>query len=303
MKRTRQLQWLLLSVAACGGTVEQSEQVPYLGQEPPGDTPVVFALGLVSKEETRELNSIFTPDGREFYFSVADSVGATVMVIRWETGEWAAPVPASFTSGYGEVDPFLSPDGRRMFYASRAPREGDVPEENWQIWTVAREDGDWGEPRPLGDAVNSGERQIYPSVAADGTLYFQSRREGTLGEADIFVSQLVDGEYQAAVNVGAPISSEYAEGDVYIAPDQSYAIFVSSDRPGGFGQGDLYISFRHENGTWSAPTNLGATINTERTDYCPVVSPDGEYFFYSSGGDVYWVRSSFIDRFRPEPDS
>ncbi len=299
MKALKQPFWLLALASACGGSGEQ-EFLPYLGQEPPGNTPVLFAPGIVSNEGVRELNSIFTSNGREFYFSIADSSGATVMVMKWEDGAWTEPAPASFTSGFGEVDPFLAPGGSRMFYGSRAPREGDTPEENWQIWAVDREGAGWGEPWPLGDAVNSGVRQIYPSVAADGTLYFQSRREGTLGESDIFFSRFVDGEYQEAENIGAPISSEYSEGDVYIAPDQSYTIFVSSDRPDGFGQGDLYISFRLEDGTWASPTNLGETVNSERTDYCPVISPDGEYFFYTSGPDVYWMDARFVETMRGE---
>jgi Tol biopolymer transport system component len=300
MGSTRRFVCLLVGGIACGGggAVEEREPVPYLGLTPPGATVEMFAPGVVSTEGRRELNSVFTPDGREFYFSIADSTGATVMVMRWDGEEWTAPAAAGFTTGYGEVDPFVSPDGNRMFFGSRAPREGTEPEENWQIWVVDRQGDGWGEARPLSDAVNSGTRQIYPAVASDGTLYFQSTREGTLGESDIFVSRLVNGEYTAAENVGMPISSEFAEGDVYIAPDQSYVIFVSSDRPGSHGSGDLYISYRQEDGSWSDAQNLGPTINTDQFDYCPIVSPDGEYFFYSSGGDVYWVSAGFIEELR-----
>ena len=298
MRSVGRFYFLMALTAACG--TSEPEFQPYLGQEQPGDTPVLFAPGIVSVEGRRDLNSIFTPDGQEFYFSIADSAGATVMVMKWDGSVWTEPEAAEFTSGFGEVDPFLAPDGSRMFYGSRAPREGDTPEDNWQIWAVDREGDGWGNPWALGEAVNSGERQIYPSVASDGTLYFQSRREGALGGSDIYFSTLVDGEYQPAENVGAPVSSEFSEGDVFVAPDHSYLIFVSSGRPDGFGEGDLYISFRNQDGTWAEPTNLGETINTERVDYCPVLSPDGEFFFYSSGPDVYWMRADFIDRLRPE---
>jgi hypothetical protein len=156
----------------------------------------------------------------------------------------------------------------------------------------------WGEPQWLPENVNSGSRQIYPSVAADGALYFQSERAGTLGGSDIFVSRIVDGEYQPAENVGPPISSEYDEGDVFVAPDGSYLIFVSRDRPDSFGSGDLYISFSQSDSSWSEALNLGDTINTAEFDYCPVVSPDGQYFFYSSAGQVYWMDAGFIEDMR-----
>jgi Tol biopolymer transport system component len=272
---------------------------PYLGLEPPGDTPVVFAPGIVSTPK-QELNSIFTPDGKSLYFSISgEGDEMTVMEMRLLDGRWTAPAVASFSSSFGDVDPFVSPDGNRIFFGSKRPRPGDsTPAPNWQIWVADRVGDDWGEPRWMPEAVNSGSRQIYPSVAADGTLYFQSNREGTLGGSDIFVSRMVDGVYTDAENAGPPISSEYDEGDVFVAPDGSYLIFVSRDRPGGFGSGDLYISYLQEDATWSEAINLGETINTDEFDYCPVVSPDGLYFFYSSAGQVYWVDAGFLEILR-----
>ena len=272
---------------------------PYLGQSPPGDTPVVFAPGIVSTAK-RELNSIFTPDGNAFYFSIwhgSDSV--VVMEMRQSEEGWTEPSPASFTSPFGEVDPFISPDGSRIFFGSKRPLPGaEAPETDWQIWFADRVGESWNEPIWLPETINSGARQIYPSVDAAGTLYFQSQREGTIGGSDIFVSRLVEGEYTAAENVGPPISSEYDEGDVFIAPDGSYLIFVSSDRPDSFGSGDLYISYLQDDASWSAAVNVGEAINTDQFDYCPVVSPDGQYFFYSSEGQVYWMDAGFIEELR-----
>ena len=115
------------------------------------------------------------------------------------------------------------------------------------------------------------------------------------------MSRLVDGEYGEAENVGPPVSSEHAEGDVFVAPDESYLIFVSSDRPGGFGSGDLYITYRQDDGSWSDAKNLGDTINTDQYDFCPVVSPDERVFFYTAGDDVHWVGAGFISRLRDAP--
>lgn len=68
-----------------------------------------------------------------------------------------------------------------------------------------------------------------------------------------------------------------------MAPDQSYIIFSSSGRRDGTGPaGDLYISFRRADGTWEAARNLGPLVNTDRTEFCPVVSPDGRYLYFTS---------------------
>ncbi len=295
------LGWIvLLTTSACGPTDQYPVlSGPYLGMVPPGDTPVVFAPGIVSTDK-QELNSIFTPDGDALYFSISgEGDDVNVMEMRLVDGHWTEPSVASFNSGFGEVDPFVSPDGNRLFVGSKRPRPGsDTPAPNWQIWVTDRVGDAWGEPTWLPETVNSGTRQIYPSVAADGSLYFQSEREGTLGGSDIFVSRLVDGVYANAENVGPPISSEYDEGDVFVAPDGSYIIFVSSDRLDSFGSGDLYISYLQEGSAWSEAINLGDTINTGEFDYCPVVSPDGLYFFYSSAGQVYWMEAGFIEDLR-----
>ena len=96
---------------------------------------------------------------------------------------------------------------------------------------------------------------------------------------------------------------------VLVAPDESYLI-VSSGRPGGFGQGDLYISFRDEDGDWRQPVNLGESINSEQVDFCPMVTPDGKYLFFSrrwgaswdetTRCEVFWVDVRVLDRFRPQ---
>ena len=83
-------------------------------------------------------------------------------------------------------------------------------------------------------------------------------------------------------NLGPAINSPQGENDVYIAPDESFIVFTS-DRPGGQGENDFYLSV-WKDGTWSQPRNLGPTINSAGTECCPSVSPDGKYFFFNRPG-------------------
>jgi Tol biopolymer transport system component len=71
------------------------------------------------------------------------------------------------------------------------------------------------------------------------------------------------------------------EYEPFIAPDQSYLIFMAAGRPDGRGGGDLYISY-HKDGVWSKAQNLGEKINSPRDEYSPKISPDGKYFFFAS---------------------
>jgi Tol biopolymer transport system component len=131
--------------------------------------------------------------------------------------------------------------------------------------------------------------EYYVSLTKDGTIYFASNRDGGIGSFDIYRSRCVDGRYIKPENLGNAVNSKYLEHDPFIAPDESYILYTSVDRPGGFGTGDLYISWRNKDGTWNKAKNLGKTFNTSGYDFCPIVSPDSKYFFFTRRGDIYWV--------------
>ena len=154
----------------------------------------------------------------------------------------------------------------------------------------------WSEPINVGQPVNSAVDEYYVSLTKDGTIYFASNRAGGLGSFDIYRSRLADGHYIKPENLGASINTKYLEHDPFIAPDESYLLFTSVDRPGGFGTGDLYISTRKKDGTWTKSKNLGKAFNTNGYDFCPIVSPDGKYFFFTRKGDIYWVSTKAIEK-------
>jgi hypothetical protein len=289
----------MLTVPACTTNGDISPpKGPYLGQKAPGMTPEVFAPDFISTEDGRELNAVFTPNGREFYFSKRSADGIySIWFTREEEAGWTEPQRAPFDSPYTDVDMAITHDGQRLFWGSTRPVSGQ-PVTETKIWYVDREGDSWSQPIFLEGPVNDAEKALYPTLATDGTMYFQSRRAGGFGESDIYRSQLVDGVYQEPENLGPTINSDAGEGDVLIAPDESYLI-VSTTRPGGSGKSDLFISFKGEDCAWSPLINMGELINSEATDYCPMLSPDGKYFFYTSNGDIYWVDAGIIDTYRP----
>lgn len=278
---------------------------PYLGQKPPGLTSEIFAPGIISTAGS-EINSVFTPDGNEFYFTTwTEESGTKIMFTRQVDGKWTAPEVSSFSKGYGEVDMAVSHDGQRMFFGTRRPRpeETEMRKEGFDIWFADRSKTGWGEEQYLGPVVNSGKHQVYPTVARNGTLYFQAKRAQGYGKADIYRSQLVKGVYQTPENLGPVINSEKYEGDVFIADDESYLVVSISGRADGYGDGDLYISFAQEDGSWSPLQNMGSAVNSAKRDFCPMVTPDGRYFFFTSKrlgeGSIYWIDAKVIDQLRP----
>ena len=269
---------------------------PYLGQKPPGLKPEIFAPGVVSTEAV-ELNSIFTPEGDEFYFTRKDSTGLyKIMQMKLKRRKWTIPECAPFSGVYEEADPFISPDGRLFFYITKKPDKTFGPPHD--ILIMEKTKTGWSEPVNPGPPLNTEYNEIYPSISSNGVLYFNSDLPGGLGKRDIYKCNYNNGKFTQPKNVGKPVSSEFNEGDVFIAPDESYLIFVSVNRPGGFGSGDLYICFKNSNGTWSESVNMGEDINSEGYDYGPIVTFDGKYFFFTKHNDIYWVSTEKFEMFK-----
>ena len=294
---------LALSPTACAAQEEGPPPTgPYLGQEPPGLTPVVFAPGLVSTEQN-ELNAAFSPDGTEIYFSVSQAGQNTIVAIKLENGRWTGRSVVAFSGEYSDVDPFVSADGERLYYSSKRPMNVSGEAKDSDIWYVERKENDeWSEPINLGAMNSQGTDDYYTSISSDGTLYF-SRFEARGEGGDLYRSRLLDGAYGEPELLSAPLSTGSSEHDPFIAPDGSFLIFTSN-RPGGYGQGDLYISFRNSDGTWSEPRNMGDNINSPGYDFCAMMSPDGEHLFFTRtidrNGDIYWVDAAVIEALRPD---
>ena len=139
-------------------------------------------------------------------------------------------------------------------------------------------------------------QEFYPIVTSSGNLYFNSQREGP-GTNNIFRSSTEQGQYGPAEKLPLPINSEYRELDAYISPAEDVIIF-SSERPGGYGGSDIYVSFFGEQG-WTYPQNLGAEVNSSASEYGAMPSPDGRYLFFTSGRegneDIYWISAEIVE--------
>jgi hypothetical protein len=304
---------------------------PYLGQEPPGTVPVLFAPGVVSTVHHEHSGAIFSPGGDELFWTMKPMplqgpAPPVVLHMRQEEGRWSPPEVAWFSGRYDDDVCSISPDGRRLYVSSRRPRrEGGQPLRRADIHVLERVGDDWGEARALGPAINTDNHEAGFQETRNGTAYFVGYLEGVAGRYGIFRSKLVGGEYTAPVPLDSHINSEHNDWCPYVDPDEEFLIF-SSNRPGGFGQLDLYISFHQGDDTWGEPINLGPTINSDDNERFPFLSPDGKYLFFLSKktpfaeypdepltlqdlegmsrsitnglSNIYWVDASFLDELR-----
>lgn len=277
---------------------------PYFGLVPPLDKAEVFAPGIVSTPQ-REIMSGALDGGRRLIFEripldYKEGDPTPFFVMELQDSGWS-----------GEMrSPFPAPEWYRNFEGPGAPDEMVIARARTQttpddpfildLWIVRRTADGWSEPQKL--AINSDRFDTWASVAADGTLYFFSSRDGGFGRHDLYRSKRTDGTYSTLENVGGAINTADSELDPLIAPDKSYLIFCSSAR-GGFGDQDLHISFKQPDGSWSQPRNMGAGVNTSGEDMRPVLSSDGKVLFFTSdiSGvlNIHWLDVRFIETLRP----
>jgi Tol biopolymer transport system component len=270
----------------------------YLGQKKPGLKPEIFAPGIISTSELNERDVSFSSDGKEFYFTQWPQEGNwDIMFMRQENGQWTEPQKTSFSGNHNEAEAFFTPDEQQLFFISNRPKDGNGNPETWEIWFVKREGKEWGTPRILGSPFEGG---YYTTFTKDWVMYYTAINAEN---ADLFLSKYVNGKFGEPERLGDNVNTGKHEYNSFIAPDESFLIFTSDGWEDGYGEGDLYICFRREDGIWTRARNMGLGVNSSALDYCPSVSPDGKYFFFSSrrlgSEDIFWVDAKIIEKLRP----
>jgi Tol biopolymer transport system component len=297
----RRLAFSALAVATSVCVAAQADN-RYFGQKPPGDRPEIFAPRVVSLETRLETYPTFSPDLKTMFFSVVNAgwTEGRLLSTRLAKGVWTSPETAAFSDARSiNWESAISPDGKRMFFASNRP-----PSSGMDIWMVERTvDASWSAPVRLPEPINSAAEDGSPCVTNNGTLYFKSLRVGGTGGSWLYRAVPTRRAYTTVESLGQIVRTRSGESEPFVSPDESYLIFISQTRPGGIGGWDLWISFREKDGSWTEPSNLGPNINTVDDEYGPRVTPDGRYLFFTrdrrgKAVDIYWVSTRVIDRVR-----
>jgi Tol biopolymer transport system component len=230
-------------------------------------------------------------DGLSLYFT-SDRAGGSGGLDLWVatritvSDPWGQPVNLGSTvnSSAWDTCPNISPDGLSLFFESMRPGgSGDV-----DIWVTTRAttDDDWGNPVNLGPTVNSSAWDSCPSISADGlSLYFCSYRPGASGSCDLWVATraTVSDPWEQSVNLGPAVNSSASDYSPGISADGRTLFFHSTDRPGGFGNWDLWVTMRATRyDPWGNPVNLGQTVNSSARDFAPETSSDGCTLYFTS---------------------
>ena len=200
--------------------------------------PNIFLPELTSKiPDVRDMT--ISRNGLEAFFTVESQKRNISLIVRIEKGpeEWSEPEVASFSGQFRDIEPHLSQDGLRLYFASNRPLDPGSEIKDYDLWVVARAASGqtWSVPQNLGPVVNSTGNEYYPTVSSSGNLYFTAELPDSKGKEDIYVS-LYDGQkYLSPVSLSDSINSEFYEFNAFIHPSESYIIFTSYGREGGQG--------------------------------------------------------------------
>jgi len=190
---------------------------------------------------------------------------------------------AVVNSTYDEVAPRMSADGLTLFFSSNRPGGSG----GWDLWMAKRnsENGLFEAPENLGPKLNSPAWEDGPSISADGlSLFFCSTRPGGSGSFDLWVGTRKEkgDEWSTAVNLGLTVNTEYVDSVPMISSD-ALSLYFHSNRPGGSGGRDLWVSKRENpSDDFGEPENLGPIVNSPYGDVTPFVSGDGLMLFFAS---------------------
>jgi Tol biopolymer transport system component len=300
---------------------------PYLGQEPPGLEPALFAHSRVSTGR-HESAIVFSADGREAFYGIMHLTHGFYVIVttRESDGGWTTPEVLPFSGRFNDSDPFLSHDGSQLFFTSDRPREVGGQAGNLDLWVAEREGLSWGEPASLEAHINSQSVDVNPCVSRSGTLYFASDRSGGQGSHDLYRSVFRDGAYSVPENLGQSVNTSAYESSPFVDPDETFLIYNVYSTGNDGRESGLHVSFRLEDGGWSEGIYMGDAINDLTPAMFPFVSRDGRYFFYTSTrapdipyqgpaldydqviemmdgpqngtGDIYWVSAQVLDELR-----
>lgn len=277
-------QYFLILLIAFFGSCVQSPEKELKGLAISfNDSLSIFAEGIVSTSQ-KERDLAISPDGSRILFTktALNNNFSVIMEIVKTNDNWSKPEIVSFSGRYSDLEPAFSPDGESLFFASNRPvKKGEV--KDFDIWKVGLNNGVWGDPKRLDTLINKNSNEFYPSVGKSGNLYFTASYEFDTRKEDIYMAAWNGKNYELPIIISDSVNTKFYEFNAFVDPDEQFIIYSSFGRPGSKGGGDLYISEKDNQNRWKSSVPL--SVNTSVLEYCPFVSADQKYFFFTSNSN------------------
>jgi len=271
----------------------------YLGLEPPGNSPEVFAKDIISIEDGKEYKPTISPDSSTIVF-IRRTPGKRndgLFISQVIDGKLIIPQRVEFRYACFEGQPCFSPDGNILYYMSCRPLPGESSIKRLpHLWYVERNERGWSKPKYLSCPIDE-HHPAQISFSLDGAAYFVSNTK-----RKIYYSNFENGKFGDAILLNSEINGLIPIGHPTIAPDKSHIIVDRVFRKNNELHSDLYISYNNWDGTWTKPRSIKKDLNLEETGIyaAPRLTYDGKYLFLekydpsADKSDLYWVSTKII---------
>lgn len=193
---------------------------------------------------------------------------------------------AEVNSPYPDYSPVLSADQSTLFFTSRRPEttggmQDDAGNYMEDIYMSEKTKTGWSKAKNIGPPVNTNEHEATVGLSPDAQTILIYKDDN--GDGNIYSTTLYGDKWGKPVKLNDNINSKSWEPSACVSADGSTIYFVS-DRPGGYGGRDIYMSTIDDKGEWGKAVNLGPAINTKYDEDAPFIHPDGVTLSFSSNG-------------------
>lgn len=199
---------------------------------------------------------------------------------------------------YDEYWPWLSADEKTLVVTRLLPSEDFMKQVQEDFFISQWTGNGWGTMKNAGRPLNTPDNEGAQTISGDGRymIFTACNRSDGIGRCDLYASTKEGDNWSVPVNLGRPVNSAYRETQPSMTPD-GRTLYFSSDRSGGKGQHDIWVSHLDKSGKWTNPENLGDSVNTKGTEMSPFIHPDNQSLYFSSDGhiglgghDLFFVR-------------
>jgi len=197
-------------------------------------------------------------------------------------------------SPVSEYFPTITIDGSRLVYTRR------VNNTNEDFYESSQSNNSWKPAQSLPGDINTRMNEGAQNISQDGEwlIFTGCNFPDGFGSCDLYISYSTPQGWSTPENLGSIINTDAWESAPSLSPDKQQ-LYFASNRPGGFGKSDIYISHRQPNGSWSEPVNAGPEINTAGSESCPFIHADNQTLYFTSNGhpgyggdDLFMIRKA-----------
>jgi hypothetical protein len=272
----------------------------YLGQNPPGIFPEIFAPNILLKPKQAHSNIVFSVSGDSAYWCHNG-----IWFSQFKDGTWTSPLNVPFSKmEYSDDAPFLSPDGKKLFFTSKRPISPPDTIKKENIWVVDIDKDGWSEAYPLPPVINDMFEHWQISVDLIGNIYFNHTTiQDSIYDADIYCSKFEENQYLKPIKLGLSVNSEDQEINPFISPKGDFLIFsrMKNRKPLN---GGLFICIKLKNDAWSEAIPLQEYFDFIYGGNCAIVTQDEKYLFFldifEGKWQRYWISFNFIENLKPK---